>query len=82
MRKGRCSREAKLEQYKIYEPKRVLDCVFNDSDSTPIKLKLMSAEMSALELVSERAMELQKVELWEDLWGRQPEGIFDFEAAS
>jgi hypothetical protein len=82
MHKGRCGLEANPEQYRIYEPKRVLDCAFNDSDSTPINLKLISAEMYALELVSERAMELQKVELWEDFWGRQPEGIFDFEAAS
>jgi hypothetical protein len=81
-RKGQCGPEAQPEQYKIYEPKRILDGIFNDYDDTSINLKLFFAEMDAVELVLERAVELQKVELWKDPWGRRPKEIFDFDVAS
>ena len=70
MNRERCGPEARPEQYKIYDPNRVLDHVFNESDGTLINLQLRFAEMYAFELVLERAIELQKVALWEDPWGR------------
>jgi hypothetical protein len=73
MRKGRCGPEARLEQCTIYETKRVFDCIFGDSDGISINVKLRLAETYALEFVLERAMELQKVKLWRNLWGPQPE---------
>jgi hypothetical protein len=70
VRKGLCGPETKLEQCTIYEPKRVFDSsyVFDDSNDNFIDAKLRLAETDALMLVLERALELQKVELWEDPW--------------
>jgi hypothetical protein len=76
MGEGRCGSEAQLEQYRIYEPRRIIYGIFNDFDDTPTNLKLFFAEMDAVELVLKRAVELHKVELWENPWGRQP--IYDF----
>lgn len=71
--KGQCLslEEEKHEQYMIYEPKLILDCIFEDTGIvTPSTSKLEVATMYALAFVAERAMELQKTEMWEDLWGR------------
>jgi hypothetical protein len=84
MGNGECGPEPEseqTEQYTIYEPNWILDSVFDDHD-TPIPLRLISAELYALELVLERARELEKLELWEDPWGRQPREISDLEVAS
>ena len=73
--KGQCPTlaEEKHEQYLIYEPKVILDCIFEDPGSgtvTPSNSRLEVATTYALAFVAERAIELQKTEMWEDLWGR------------
>jgi len=56
----------------IYDPKAILDCIFEGPDSTvaPSNSRLEVATTYALAFVAERAIELQKDGNWEDLWGR------------
>jgi len=74
MDKGHCPSldEEKHEQYMIYEPKLILDCIFEDTGIvTHSNSKLEIATMYALAFVEERALGLHKTEMLEDLWGRQ-----------
>ena len=58
----------------IYDPKWIFDFIFDTSTDTLTESRLKVATDYALDFVGERGMELQKTELWGDLWGRQLKG--------
>ena len=73
-----CGPHAKLDSEAciIYDKKMILDCMYEDSPDTAIDLnsRLKVAQDLALDLVRERAKELQKdsKDLWgDDAWGHR-----------
>lgn len=71
MKKKSCGTEAKLEEFMIYDPKWIFDVISDNSINTPTESKLMTVMDYALAFVGERMLELQKEDLWDDLYGRQ-----------
>jgi len=67
-------KEVKPKEFMIYDPKWLFNFIFDNSIDTPVDCRLMVATDYALAFVGERMMELQKTELWGDLWGRQLKG--------
>ena len=61
--KGKCRRKPESKkECMIYDAKLITQWIRNDTVSIKI------AEMFALKFVQERAEELEKVDLWTDLW--------------
>jgi hypothetical protein len=73
--KGKCG-EAKMdpEQYKIFDAKWIFDHIYDDPNSTSVNFDPNVILSYIFGFVQERAMELQKTDLWGDPWGRQPKG--------
>ena len=69
-----CAKEVKPEEFIIYDTKWLFNFIFDNSIDTPTDHRLKAATDYALAFVGERMMELQKTELWGDLWGRQLKG--------